>query len=55
MTPMIALWLRKMPEICRFDAPSALSIPISRVFWMTKVICALKMHRAATSTMKNNR
>ena len=46
---------RKIPEICRLVAPSALSIPISRVFWTTNVICALKMQSAATSTMKNSR
>ena len=36
-------------------APSALSIPISRVFWTTNVMSALMIPKAATITMKNSR
>ncbi len=32
MTPMMALWARKQTGDWRFVAPSAFSIPISRVF-----------------------
>jgi len=40
----------EMPEICRFDAPSALSIPISRVFCTTKVNFARSRCRAPRPT-----
>ena len=54
-TPTTRLCERNTNATCDGVAPRALSIPISRVFWTTKVMSALMMPKAATITMKNSR